>query len=182
MENDKWCIFRSKPGQDRYAAFELRQQQFAVYLARTYEKGRDGKKVVAVPRLRFSGYGFVGATNRQCEFGKVPNTRGILDLITKVGGDPHFISEDVVTGLQRLEDEEEEAITKRVRRKQTFFKPGDVLVIDDKDHPAHGVVGLLLGEERGQVEILGGCIVWKVRIANVRKAAPGEESKLRALG
>lgn len=175
-----WFVGTTKGQQELYAAAQLRQQGYGVFLPKAYVRIQEGRKVHARARLRFTGYIFVAC--ELDEVGPIASTRGMDDSTGSAllgGVTPVSLHPRIIDRLRAIEDDElAQAVSIRKPVARTDLIPGDLVQIDgDKDHVAYGQRGHYLGTERGVAAVLAGIAVWKVaecdlkRVEAERKAA-----------
>ena len=97
-----WYAVQTKPGQEDKAAFNLRRQDYDVYLPKYARLRRHARKTERVARPLFSGYLFV-AVDSSCQGWRAINsTLGVARLVAAAEA-PIPVPEAVIEGLRARE-------------------------------------------------------------------------------
>lgn len=184
-----WYVGLTKDQQELKAAAELRAQGYVVYLPKIHTRHQEGRKIEARTTLRFTGYIFIAFDLQLEQHSPISNTRGMdgsdgAALISNWEGDgedrkrvPVPLPRGIIEALRSIEDDE---LARAVARKKPLprkdLMPGDqVQISGDRNHPAYGRRGHLLGVERMIASVLEGMAVWKVPEADLKKIEQPEK-------
>lgn len=169
----QWFVATAKAGGDSEAARNLRAQGYSVYLPKAFSRPADTRKLEPIAHLRFNGYVFVAFDAARDEHGPISNTRGVDELLLNAYGNPQPLPHGVVEGLQEIEDED--FARARARKKplpRVDLRAGDQVKIDRKDHPAHGLEGLLFTAAKGMACVLIGVRMVTIGESDLKKVVP----------
>jgi transcription antitermination factor NusG len=128
-----WYCVRAHPGADVKLASDLSDQEYETFLPLTFAKEMFGERSIAVPKLRFSPYVFVAVDHTRQAFHPITETIGYDDVLSfrfgEVAGvrtaQPSIVPREVILGMRRDQDEDYEAATRRVRKEESLYRPGD---------------------------------------------------------
>jgi len=146
---ENWHLYRSKPGLDLLARRGLTEQGFRVYVPKSYRRETLGKRSFIVTELRLAPYAFVAFDVAKQQHGPISNTRGVQELFCNRDGRPRAVPASVVPSLRRIEDDEVEAASRRVRLVTQGIAPGTEVRIDRHDL-FRGYVGMLISSVKGE--------------------------------
>ncbi|MDE2105584.1 MAG: hypothetical protein KGL39_50625 [Patescibacteria group bacterium] len=158
-EGSFWGVAKAKGQQAAFAAGQLRERGKQCYLPKTYERIKVGKRFVAHTTMRFSPYFFVECRHDAGWISDILRTRGVADLLRQPEGKALRVAKRIIDGFMAAEDAEYEAMTQRVRRKQSSYRPGIEVVIEH--HPLwEGRTGKLLEDRDGTAQVLMSEFIW----------------------
>lgn len=173
-----WYVATVKPGGDMLARKNLRQQGYIVYVPKTYEQLRIGRKSEPVARLRLPGYIFLAF--EKGDHGPVNNTRGVGSLLLDSAGNPESLRSRDIARLRDLEDEDFDAARANVEMKErTDLREWDEVIIDGKDHPCLGQKGYFMGSHKGEAKVLIGIGTWPVNMFDLRKVEKAKSDRVK---
>lgn len=97
-----WYAVQTKPGQEDKAAFNLRRQDYDVYLPKFTRLRRHARKTERVARPLFSGYLFVTVDSSRQGWRAINSTLGVARLVA-TAETPVTVPEAVIEGLRARE-------------------------------------------------------------------------------
>lgn len=172
-----WYVATTKPNGDLLAARELRKQGYVVYVAKTFEQQKDGRRLDPICRLRLPGYIFVAFAKG--EHGPVNSTRGVGELLIDGRGDPEQLWPGLLEKLRAFEDEDfDRAMASAVQKERTDLREWDEVIITDRAHHCFGEKGYFMGSSKGIAKVLIGLGKWPVNAFDLKKVEkPRAETK-----
>lgn len=171
----QWFVATTKPNGDLLAAKQLREQGYVVYVAKTFDQVRTGRKFDAVARLRLPGYIFVACGSG--EHGPINHTRGVGSLLLH-DGEPEAIRTVLIEKLRGLEDVDFDLARANAEMKErTDLREWDEVIIDGQDHPCFGQKGYFMGTHKGDAKVLIGMGTWPVNMFDLRKVEKERPAK-----
>lgn len=172
----KWYVATVKPNADLLAAKHLREQSYPVYVAKTFDQVRDGRRFEPVGRLRLPGYIFVAFDKG--EHGPINHTRGVGALLLDGNGDPEPIRSRVIETLRALEDADfDEARANAEMKERTDLREWDEVIIEGPDHLCRGQKGYFMESNKGEAKVLIGMTTWPVNVFDLRKVEKPKKEK-----
>jgi transcription antitermination factor NusG len=178
----RWFVGMTIDQQEQKAASGLREQGFIVYLPKAFVRYQEGRKIEARSHLRFTGYIFISFDPDRDAYGAINNTGGMDGsagpaLIVNRADRPVPLDFEIVEQLRQIEDEEyARAVARKKPLPRKDLLAGDqVQIIGDRNSPAFGKTGHLLGSHKGLASVLCGMAVWKVPEADLKKVEQPEK-------
>ena len=99
----EWYVVHTQPNNEAKATFNLKRQNFDVYLPLFRRKRRHAGRIELVPRPFFPGYLFVVIDPEHERWRSVNGTFGVRHLITQ-GNQPLPVPISVIESLKCMED------------------------------------------------------------------------------
>jgi hypothetical protein len=159
----RWYVIAAEPNMDVRFARDLGDRGYETFIAMTFVRMKTGNRAWPEPRLRLSPYVWVAIddarieadTKRQQNFVTVKQTfgfSGAISLSLSRGGDlnPSEIPACVVEGLRQDMIADYEVAIRRVRRKESLYRLGEIVAVGP-DHPFAGYQGAIADVRPGSV-------------------------------